>query len=370
MSKTATKTRTLQKPSLTIDAVALLNALRSVRHTVNRQSSHPALKSVRLLADDGELTVTSCNGEAWSVAKVGTDSLGRVDALASHGVLSKFLAECDGRVTLTQEGTVLVGECGPFVFRVLALPIDDFPPVPDVDGDACSMTVAEARRVWDTVAYCTSDDMSRAYLTGVFFGDGVAVATDAHRLAVCPVSYLAGALSGILHKAAFLPFVDSRSPGSDTLAFTVSEDRTKTECGGLMVVAQKLRGQYPNWERVVPKEHTKCWTLDRADLLQAVRSAMLMSKDNANRVWLHASGMSVTVKGRSEDVGECSRSTVCATSGGDFEIAFNGRYLMDTLRSFDSEGVSFEFTEPSRPAVVRQVPGSPEFVVVMPMALG
>lgn len=356
--------------SVSVDSGVLMAALRSVAGSVNNKSSHPALRSVRLRADRNLLTLTTCSGEHWSETTVETDSLDGLDVLAPHAALSKFVAECEGRVSLTKEGVVLNGESGPMTFRLLSMPIDDFPVVPDVSGDVCKVTLGELRRVWEKVAYCASDDMSRAYLTGLYFEDGKAVATDTHRLAVCPVSFKEGSLSGIFHLSAFRPFVNGKEGDDATVTVTVSEDRSKTEHAGLTVTAQKIKGAYPNWQRVVPQEHTKSWTLDKLELVKAVRTAMLMAKDNANRVRLKGAGMGLTVSARSEDVGECSRSCMCASSGGDVEIAFNGRYLLDALRACDSEGVCFETTEPSRPAVIRGVPDAPGFVVVMPMALG
>lgn len=357
----------------------LAEALSIASSASSQRSSHPILQTVRLEAGDSGLTLTGCDGEMWASATAPAN----VEEPGAVCVPQKLLSDIvgalsDGQVEISLEGTVVMVRANQSEWKLLALPADEFPPMPTITEETrLSLPMGDFRSAVDAVAFAVSDDMSRPYLTGVLFQyDGTMltlVATDTHRLAVNRIHRdgIGSQVTAIVPEKALKTIKQLPFSEDEAVAIQFDGTRLAVDAGSAKMVAQLLTGQYPNWERVVPSEFTRVWTVDRVELYENVKRAMILAKDNANRVRFAGHGDRVVISARSEDRGEAKEEVPAISKNGEVEIAFNGRYIMDALQAMPTEGVVAEMTEPSRPAVIRPSDGGDDrFCVVMPMALG
>ena len=138
---------------------------------------------------------------------------------------------------------------------------------------------------------------------------------------------------------------------------------------GFDLVSRLIDGQFPNYQQVLPKGFTTKATVDRDQLLAAVRLASLIASSSANIVKLQVgkdAEIGVTVSAAA-DVGD-NKSDVEATVEGDgTTIAFNARYLIDVLTNVDADQFSIELNGPLSPGVFRPVPDGQYVHVVMPV---
>jgi len=228
----------------------------------------------------------------------------------------------------------------------------------------------------DAVNYAVSPDNHRQVLTGVLFnytgGVLTLVATDTHRLAVKRLRKegLGNQLSVIVPDKALRAIKALPLPDDTEITLMFDSSRVGVESPGATVVSQLLAGTYPNWERVVPSEHTRTWNVESDQLYEKVRRAMILAQDNANRVRFKGENDQIVIAARSEEKGEAKEEVPMVGSNGDHEIAFNGKYVTDFLSAVEGPGVRVEMTESSRPALFRPADdGDDYFCVIMPMAL-
>ena len=80
--------------------------------------------------------------------------------------------------------------------------------------------------------------------------------------------------------------------------------RLGVEENGAKVVSQLLSGTYPNWERVVPPESTRVWSVEADQLEEKVKRIMIIARDNASRVRFKGSGDQILIAARSDEKGE------------------------------------------------------------------
>ncbi len=355
------------------DALAIASSASSTR------SALPVLTSIRLEAGESALHLLGCDGEMWASAMAPAN----VEAPGAVCVQAKLLSEITGAlpagdVTIEIEGTSVYLRQGFSEWKMMAMQADEFPPMPAVEAvSELTLPMGELRSAVEAVDYAVSEDSSRPVLTGLLFTyDGktlTLVATDTHRLAVNHLHRegIGSAMSAIVPDRALrtirsLP-VDEQEP----IVVRFDESRLSVDVGTAKVVSQLLSGTYPNWERVVPSESTRSWTMDRQELVDTVKRAEIMARDSAFRIRFKGMGDTVQISARSEDRGEAKEEVSCVSKNGDFEIAFNCRYVRDALQAMSSDGVRAEMTEASRPAVFRPSEGGENrFCVVMPMALG
>lgn len=363
----------------TVTRKDLSDALSIAASASSQRSSHPILQAIRLVAEGATLNMTGCDGEMWASASAAANVESPGGVCVQQKLLSEIVSALpDVQVEITLEGTVVFLRSNQSEWKLLALPAEEFPPIPELETQSeLKLAMGEFRHAVDSVAFAVSDDMSRAYLTGVLFNyDGqvlTMVATDTHRLAVNRMHRegIGSPINVIVPEKALKTIKQMPVAEDEQITVRFDESRLTVDCGSAKMVAQLLTGQYPNWERVVPQEFTRMWTVDRVELYENVRRAMILAKDNANRVRFSGHGDKVVISARSEDRGEAKEEVPIISKNGEVEIAFNGRYIMDALQSMPTEGVVAEMTEPARPAVIRPSEGGEDrFCVVMPMALG
>ncbi len=357
----------------------LAEALAIAASAASARSPQAILQSIRIEATDSTVWLTGCDGEMWASASVAA----RVETPGAVCVQQRLLSDIVGAlheapVELSLEGTSVVLRHGQSEWKLLAMPGEEFPPIPDVQDQAqLTMEMGTLKEAVDAVGFAVSDDASRAYLTGVLFHyDGqvlTMVATDTHRLAVNRIHRegIGSPLNAIVPEKAIRTIKSLPVAEADPISVRFDDTRLLVDVGNAKVVSQLLSGQYPNWERVVPQEFTRTWTIDRVELYENVKRAMILARDNANRIRFSGTGDKVVISARSDDRGEAKEEVGMISKNGDLDIAFNGRYIMDVLNSMPGDGIVAEMTEPSRPAVIRPTEnGEDRFCVVMPMALG
>lgn len=363
---------------VTVNKKELSDALNIAAGASSVRTALPVLASIKISAADSGITFTGCDGEMWAQATCSAQVEDEGSVCVQQKLLSDIAAQLpEGEVAISLEGTQVFLRIGASEWKLMAFPADEFPPVPEINA-AGSLTLKFGQLVkgLNSVMYAVSDDTSRPVLTGVLFtydGDALTlVATDTHRMAVHKIMQegIGTQITAIVPEKA-LRIIRSLNLGmDDEITIGLEENRLIVDIGNAKMVSQLLVGQYPNWERVVPSEYTRVWTMDRDELSVNIKRAMILARDSANRIRFSGQGEKIVISARSEDKGEAKEEVAMVSKNGDVDIAFNGRYVIDALNALDGEGVRAEMTESSRPAILRPTDSEDTFCVVMPMAMG
>jgi DNA polymerase-3 subunit beta len=363
----------------TVERNELNSALNIAAAASSVRAALPVLTSIRIEAKGSSLTLTGCDGEMWGEASAPSNVESEGAVCVQQRLLSDIVSKLGmGEVSLELVGTTVFVRHQHSEFKMMALPAEEFPEAPEVEASSTlSLPYGELTNAISGVEFACSDDAARAVLTGVLFHyDGTTltlVATDTHRLAVDRVHRdgIGSPLTAIVPNKALKIIGHLPIEGDENLTVSFDGTRLLVDIGTAKVVSQLLTGQYPNWERVVPSEHTRSWLINRSEFIENIDRAMILARDSANRIRFTGSGETIVISARSEDKGEAKEEVSCVSKNGDLEIAFNGRYLMEALQAMGSEGIQTEMTEASRPAIIRPTEGGDDhFCVVMPMAIG
>lgn len=345
----------------------------------SQRTSVNILQNLKVEALDGGVRVLGCDGEMWVERNVAcmVHEPGSVCIQASllRDLVSKLP---EGDVELfTLEGNGAMLKEGAAEYRLQTLDADDFPSPPEFEGESeLKLKMSDFRTAVDSVLYAVSTDQHRQILTGVLFSYNgqtlTLVATDTHRLAVKRIEQpgIGSNVTAVVPEKALRAI--KSLPVSDDSEITLSfgGGRMGVEAGGAKVITQLLSGAYPNWERVVPSESTRSWSVETDQLIDRVDRMMVLARDNANRIRFRGADDQIVIAARSEEKGEAKEEVPMIAKDGDIEIAFNGKYVVDALKAVHDAGVRIEMTESSRPAIFRPAEDADNyFCVIMPMAL-
>ena len=190
----------------------------------------------------------------------------------------------DGDVTmaLVKAGTLKIS-CGRFASNLQVLPADDFPIVPEVEGKSVELSGEALLGLASRVTYALNTSSAKHVMRGVLFtakaGTVVAVATDSRRLALAGVTTTDMREISVVLPAKTLAVACSCAKG-EQVTVTLGERALFFACGQRLVVSRALEGQFPNYDRIIPRENTSVVTFNRVDVRMAMERVTQLTEDN------------------------------------------------------------------------------------------
>lgn len=363
----------------------LLRELQLFQGIVERKNTIPILANVlieasgervRLLATDLEVALrTSC---AATVSKQGSMTL---PAKKLYEIV-KALPETDVRIEEDKSGVKVAADR--FDSRMQTLPREDFPALPEAPGNAKAVLSREGLRemVAKTQFAITGED-TRFFLNGALFvlrADSMSlVATDGHRLALVTVkrptpdeSIPAGEeVKVILPKKTLLELGKLLSESDGDITYERGENHLFFDVGGRVLISRMIDGQFPAYERVIPKGNDKKIEFERERLTSAVKRVALLSNERSRAVKFETSKGKVDVTSSSSEFGEAKEQLPVDYAGDSMAISFNAQYVLDFLNVVGSDVVSLSLKDEVSQAVLRPV-GEQSYdytYVIMPMRI-
>jgi DNA polymerase-3 subunit beta len=200
------------------------------------------------------------------------------------------------------------------------------------------------------------------------------VATDGHRLALVQVEYQTGVdqeVGVILPKKTLLELGKLLSEGEGDIQFESGENHLFFEVAGRVLISRMIDGQFPAYERVIPKGNDKTIEFDRERLTSAVKRVALLSNERSRAVKFEVDKGKVDVTSSSSEFGEAHEQLPVEYSGPVLTISFNAQYVLDFLNVVETDVVSLSLKDDVSQAVMKPVgaQGYDYTYVIMPMRI-
>jgi DNA polymerase III subunit beta len=329
----------------------------------------PVLGGVLLAADEQGLTVSGFDYEVSAQVRVSAEVSTAGKALVSGKLLADITKSLPNKpVDVGVDGTRVLITCGSAKFSLPTMPVEDYPQLPELPTQTGSIANDVFSEAISQVAVAAGRDDTLPMLTGIrveIQGTTVVLAaTDRFRLAVRELEWMpangetktevlipaktlsesAKTLGGNANSPVELALGSGSSVGADGLLGIISEGRRTT--------TRLLDADFPKFRQLLPAEHTAVAVVEVAPLVEAIKRVALVAERGAQvRLEFSAEGLLLSAGG--DDAGRAEESLMADFQGEALTIAFNPGYLIDGLSSLHSEKVTFGFTTPSRPAVLR-----------------
>ena len=199
------------------------------------------------------------------------------------------------------------------------------------------------------------------------------VATDGHRLALVTVKRDgdAGAaeVKAILPKKTLGELGRLLSEGDAAVSYERGENHLFFEVGGRKLISRMIDGQFPAYERVIPKGNDKHIEFERERLTNAVKRVALLSNERSRAVKFQIDKGKVDVTSSSPELGEAHETLPVDYDGASLQICFNAQYVLDFLAVVSTDVVALELKDEVSQAVMTPVgaEGYDYTYVIMPM---
>src|SRR5271155_3236464 len=347
------------------------DAVAWVARTLPTRPTVPVLAGVLLTGSDDGLTISGFDYEVSAEVRLAAEIASPGTALVSGRLLSDITRALPNKpVDVQVEGTRVSLACGSAKFSLPTMAVEDYPTLPALPDETGALSADVFAEAIGQVAVAAGRDDTLPMLTGIrveISGESVVLAaTDRFRLAVRELTWSAAAPD--VEAAVLVPaktLSEAAKSGGDGAevhlslgaGMGVGKDGLLGISGnGKRSTTRLLDAEFPKFRQLLPAEHTAVATINVAELTEAIKLVALVADRGAQVRMEFADGM-VRLSAGADDVGRAEEDLAVDFVGEPLTIAFNPTYLTDGLSSVHSERVSFGFTTPGKPALLRPASG-------------
>jgi DNA polymerase-3 subunit beta len=376
---------------LVVRKTDLLRELQLFQGIVERKNTIPILANVLLEATGAEMKMLATDLEVGLRSKcpaiVSKGGSLTVPAKKLYEIV-KALPETDVRIEEDKGGVKVAADR--FDSRMQTLPREDFPTLPEATG-AISATLRRdvLRQMVSKTQFAITGEDTRYFLNGALFllrPDSMGlVSTDGHRLAHITVARDAakgvrgtGTKEGddeirvILPRKTLLELGRLLTEGGEgDILYERGENHLFFTVGDRLLISRMIDGQFPAFERVIPKNNDKHVEFDRDRLTSAVKRVALLSNERSRAVKVQIDKGKVEIASSSPEFGEAKEILMVDYAGAPVTICFNAQYVLDFLGVVETDTVSLDFKDEMSQAVLKPVgaEGYDYTYVIMPMRI-
>ena len=358
----------------------VLSVLQSVAGIVERRHTLPILANV-LLRKSGtsiQLTTSDLEIQIRTTAELGGDT-GNFTTTIGARKLIDILRTMPGDQTVSLESSQskIILKGGKSKFTLQTLQAEDFPLVQESAnfGPAFSVPQKTLKDLLGQVAFAMAVHDIRYYLNGILFvaeGKQLSlVATDGHRLAFASATLDVEVPKQevILPRKTVIELQRLLSDADGAIEMQFANNQAKFTFDGMEFVTKLVEGKFPDYNRVIPKNHKNKITLGRTALLSTLQRTAILTSDKFKGVRLNIDPGSLRVASNNAEQEEAVDELDIDYGGDSIEIGFNVTYLIDALTNMSQDMVSIELSDGNSSALFT-IPDNATFkYVVMPMRI-
>lgn len=353
-----------------IDSEKLVNVLQNVSHGLSTKTPMPILTGIQIVAKDKTLIFTTTNKEISVRVELPEDS--DYVTIYEEGecvVPGKYFLEIAKKVegltvdfSLYEESTIkIVSEKSDFTliaFDKTNFPVHNFA----VEGTTICLESQELKQIIKQTSFAAATSESRIILTSVNFNiynDKLEIiSTDSFRLAkkILAVNLDVKPVHLNIPCKALDELNKILDSTNKDVYITFGNNRILFAFDNTLFMTRLVEGNYPNTNSLFPSEYLFTVKFNRNELIKATdRASLFIENDNVSKVKLRfTTDKRVEISSDSTEMGKVVEEIypLEVSEPMSFEIAFSPKYLMDALKSFDSEVLAINFTGEIKPAII------------------
>lgn len=369
----------------TVNKADLVRELNLSQGVVERKTTIPILSNVLLEASQDSVTLTATDLELGircsAAAKVKHGGAGTIPVKRLLDYV-RLLPEGEIQIKFSESHWANL-TCGRAKTRIAGMSRESFPELPGMPAALTTVPIGLLGTLIAKVIFSISAEESRFTLNGAllqFKGTKVTmVATDGHRLALAEVENpLAAAEVGykaLLPRKAMQELQKLAATVEDqaqAVEFAGDDNHLFFQIGGRLLISRKLTGNFPDFERVLPKSHSHQVEFEREDLRASIERVAQFSDERSRAIKVRFGDNEANVHSSTSESGESEETLGVEYSGPTLEIGFNATYLLEFLRAVPETKVAFHFKDGASAGEMRpsgEAAGAQYRYVVMPMRI-
>jgi DNA polymerase III subunit beta len=363
-------------------------------HAVPSRPTHPVLVNVlvRADADTGSVQITAFDLSLGIRTSFSAQVEQGGEIALPAKLLNDIVAKLPNReITLSSEGdetlTTLTATTGQ-LYQIRGMNAEEFPELPEIEGGkAIRLSIASLEEGLRGTLFATSTDETKQVLAGVHLRVSVEglefAATDGHRLAVVeamnaedaenqPSEMESFAVTIPAHALRELERMLGKHSESDFISLQFEEGQVSFDLGGgQRLTSRTLEGSYPVYRQLIPRQFENQLNIDRRELVSALERIALLAdrKNNIVKFSIDSDNQLLFLSAEAADIGSGKESMNAQISGSSLEVAFNVKYITESLKNLLASEVQIQLNTPTSPVILTPLSGTKMTHLIMPVQI-
>ncbi|NLI68643.1 MAG: DNA polymerase III subunit beta [Bacilli bacterium] len=354
----------------------LLASIQEVSNAISpRAAVIPILTGMKLNMNNDTLTLTGSNSditiESTIKSKDGDEEVitdisnGSIVLPVPHfpDIIKKLPGEIVHIEVKDNYQTIIRSEKS--VFELHGQSSEEYPRIyVEKDNPHFSIPAKDLKKLIRQTVFAVSTMETRPILTGVHvsFHDGNVrfTSTDTHRLArseanVDLLDEQTADLSIVIPGQSLLELSKIINNVEETIYISIMKNQVVFYTDHLLFISRLLSGTYPDTDRLIPTNVKSTLRMKTKEFIRTLdRAALLASEEQNHVVRFEALGKPfIEISSNSPEIGRVNEQMeIISHEGEEVNISFSSKYLLEALRTIDSEEVNISFTGPMHPFMV------------------
>ena len=365
-----------------IDGKLLQQQLSAVNKVINSKNALSILDNFLFELSGSQLTITGSDQENTVKARVevaDSDGMGQV-AVPAKTILeiTKEVSSQPVVFSLNEQTGEIDLEFMNGKFRFMGINAAEYPTGDNFEEDAISFSIPSSvvLKGIERTVYAVSAETIRPIMTGIYWdihrNDIVFVASDTHKL----VRYITREVSPGFDKGFIMPakpanILKGILGKEDMVNIKIGDKGASFSFGDFSLTCRFIKGNYPNYNRVIPTDNPYTVTVDRQSMLNAMRRVAIFASKASNLVKMELQPGVIRLAAQDLDYGTSAEERVlCDYQGNEMTIGFNSAFTVEILNNMGGETTIIKLSDPARPGVfepLEQEPDTELTTIQMPM---
>jgi len=340
--------------SILVQKKDLYEAMQKAIPVVPNKSSLLILSNFKINYADSimEISATDADHSLRVVAAASGD--GQLDITVNARKVFDLVKELpEGEIKLSADGLVLIIETKVGFYKIAGADSGDFPGIPAIaDGVELEIGSFALRDMIQKSSFAAAKDESRSSLCGILWelssDKAGMVATDGHRLGYSFIGMdlpLKDSIAKIISQKSvqtLMKITDSKSQ-DEKLKVMIGDKYVSFSTPLFTMVSKLVEGQYPEYNKVIPKNNPKVIVADRIAMLDAVRRVSVFANQKNRLIKMVFNQGTVEISAVNKEYGSESREVVeIQYSGEEHTVGFNGQFLPEILGIVGTKNIRME----------------------------
>jgi DNA polymerase-3 subunit beta len=355
----------------------LNKGLSIVNKIVPSQASLPVLNNILLKTEKGQLKISATNLEIGINKLIGA----KIEKEGAITVPARLFSEYinslpNEKIDLEVKDNNVNIHCKNYKATILGIDASEFPLIPEIkQKPIISITPELLHKAISCVTFAAAIDESRPVLAGVFlnFKDNQLklVATDSYRLAEKTIKLdknVIGEVSIIIPTRTMQELNRILTEVENKVEISVTENQILFKINDTDLISRLIEGSFPDYRRIIPDSFQTKVLVNTTAFNNMVKTASIFSSPSANNIKLQLKSKGeLIIQSSAAQIGENVSCLDADISGGDGEITFNAKYLLDVLNNIESEETLLQIRGKLDPGVIKPAGQEDYIYVIMPL---
>lgn len=342
----------------------------------------PVLQNILLQTAGNKLKLAATNLELGVIKTVNAEVFEQGEITIPARTFLELLSSLgEGSLEIEAKAEQLKVSTKNFTGEINGISASEFPAIPLSGDKGAVISPKILSKALPQITFAAASDEGRPVLTGILTEikkDTLEfVATDGFRLAHKRVktddgsSYFKALIPRRTFEEVARLISEEIGEEDDKVEFTTSENQNQAvfKIGQTQLSSRLIEGQFPAWEKIIPKNFENRTILERTEFLKAVKLAAVFAKDASNVIKIETLDGKVKLISQAKELGSQETEIEAQTEGVAISIAFNSKFLVETLSVLSTNQVLVEFSGSLSPALIKPIGEEGLEYVIMPIRL-